>query len=425
MTRLALIAIAVCSLAFVHTALAQNPGRSRVFVPASNAERVGDVGVRAHTYLRVLAPSGTSLSFGAAAMSPAVGPPFFGFGFETPESLACVYKLVSTLVTGCNPNTATAVPTGGSKLIAIVDAYDNPKATTDLATFSAQFGLPAPTSTNFKVVYATGSKPNVDPSGGWELEESLDVQWAHAMAPNANIVLVEAKSQNNSDLFIAIDKATSLVKAAGGGEVSSSWGGSEFSTETSLDFHFLTSGVVYFFSSGDSAGVQYPSASPDVVAVGGTTTNRSNVTGNFLKETAWEDGGTGISRFEPRPGYQSSIATIVGSHRGVPDVAAVANPNTGVWVLDTNTLNGQPGGWFIVGGTSAAAPIWTGIVNSAGHFATSANSELTTIYSALGATGGKFNDINYGYCGFYDGNFAAAGWDFCSGVGSPSTKTGK
>ena len=424
LTVLGAIAV-LCSLPFVRTASAQNPGWGKVFIPASNLERAVDIGVRAHTYLRVLAPSSTSLSVGPNALSPAVGPPFSGYAFETPESLACVYKLVSTLVTGCNPNSAKTVPSGGSRLIAIVDAFDNPKAASDLATFSAQFGLPAPTSTNFKVVYASGAKPPMDPSGGWELEESLDVQWAHAMAPNAHIVLVEAKSNSLTDLMAAVDKATSLVKAAGGGQVSNSWGGSEFSGETSFDFHFLTSGVVHFFSSGDSAGVQWPSAAPDVVAVGGTTTNRSNVTGNFLRETAWEDGGTGISKYESRPSYQSSISTIVGSHRGVPDVAADANPNTGVWVLDNNTLNGQAGGWFIVGGTSVSAPVWAGIVNAAGHFATSANSELTTIYSALGATAGKFNDINYGYCGFYDGNFAATGWDFCSGVGSPSTKTGK
>ena len=420
------IAVLLCSFSLAQSGGAQNAGWGKVFIPASNLERPSDIGVRAHTYLRVFAPSSTSLSIGGAALSPAVGPPFLGFGFETPESLACVYKLVSTLVTGCNPNTATTVPTGGSRLIAIVDAFHNPRAATDLATFSAQFGLPAPTSTNFKVVFASGTMPATDPSGGWELEESLDVQWVHAMAPNAKIVLVEAASNSFANLFAAIDKATALVKAAGGGEVSNSWGGSEFSTETSFDFHFLTSGVVNFFSTGDSAGVQYPSASPDVVAVGGTTTNRGGSSSfNFIRETAWEDGGTGRSRFEPRPSYQSAISTIVGSHRGVPDVAADANPNTGVWVRDTNTLNGQPGGWFIVGGTSASAPIWAGIVNAAAHFATSANSELTTIYSALGATSGKFNDINYGYCGFYDGNFAATGWDFCSGVGSPSTKTGK
>src|SRR4029077_9028018 len=254
----AIATIAVlCPLTFSQTVSAPNPGRGKVFTPASNMDRAVDIGRRFHTYLRVTAASESSLSFGANAINPAVGPPFSGTAFETPESLACVYKLVTTLATGCNPNTATTVPTGGSKLIAIVDAFHNPRAALDLATFSTQFGLPAPTSTNFKVVFASGTMPATDPSGGWELEESLDVEWAHAMAPHANIVLVEAKSASGTDLFAAVDKAAALVKAAGGGQVSNSWGGSEFSGETSFDFHFLTSGVVPFFSSGDSAGVQY------------------------------------------------------------------------------------------------------------------------------------------------------------------------
>src|SRR4029077_5353326 len=176
------------------------------------------------------------------AVTPAVvGPPFSGYAFETPASIACLYHLV-TPATGCNPNTFKTNPSGGSKAIAIVDAYDYPTAMTDLNKFSAQFGLPAVTASTFKVIFAggagncSGSDPGNDP--GWEGEQALDIDWAHAMAPKAKIFLVEAASAFNSDLMIAEDCASKLVAAAGGGEISNSWGGTEFSTETTLDSHF-------------------------------------------------------------------------------------------------------------------------------------------------------------------------------------------
>ena len=218
------------------------------------------------------------------AKPEAGGPPFTGYLIETPASIACIYKL-TTAVAGCNPNTVTTVPTGGSKAIAIVDAFHNPDAASDLATFSAQFGLPAP---NFQVVYQGSSAPPVDSSGGWEIEESLDVQWAHAMAPNAKLYLVECNSNSFTDLLAGVAKASSLVSAAGGGEVSLSWGGSEFSGETSYDSRFTTSNVVYFASTGDGPGTIYPSVSPNIVAVGGTSFRRSPASPYaFKSEAAW------------------------------------------------------------------------------------------------------------------------------------------
>jgi kumamolisin len=135
-----------------------------------------------------------------------------------------VYHLVSTIVAGCNPNTVTENPSGGSKLIAIVDAYDDPDAMSDLNTFSSQFGLSSVTSTTFKVVFAAGTRPAQDPTGGWEGEESLDIEMAHAMAPGADIVLVEAASNSDVDLFTAVSVAGTLVASAGGGEVLMDWG---------------------------------------------------------------------------------------------------------------------------------------------------------------------------------------------------------
>ena len=158
-------------------AIAQHAStRGRVISPQSNIERSGDVGFRAHTNVELMIPSGSGPSTSPAAgfvATPAVTSPAPGFVAETPASLGCVYFLVSTRVSGCSPTTATLNPSGGSKVIAIVDAFDDPNAATDLATFSIQFGLPA---ANFSKVFASGVKPPQDPTGGWELEESLDIE---------------------------------------------------------------------------------------------------------------------------------------------------------------------------------------------------------------------------------------------------------
>jgi len=410
-------------LSFAHPAAAQEPGRRppRVTVPKSSQELPGDVGRRFHTHLLIL---GSGAVQPAGELSPqTVGPPFPGYFFETPASLACIYNLVHLQAMGCNPNVVTTNPSGGAKAIAVVDAYDDPNAASDLANFDAQFGIP---SANFTVVYAAGPKPALDPTGGWELEESLDIEYAHAMAPNARLFLVEAASDSNTDLLNAVTVASNIVAAAGGGEVSSSWGGSEFSGETTMDSVFVESSVVFFASTGDSPGTDWPSTSPNVVAVGGTSTNRNPTTGLLLYEGAWNEGGGGLSQFEARPSFQNSIVSIAGTARAVPDVAADANPITPVWVLDTNLYEGQPGGWFTVGGTSLAAPLMAGIVNSAGHFHASSAAELETIYYnwSKGLVFG-FNDIKTDNCGPYGGYLSVAGYDFCTGVGSPHSYSGK
>jgi kumamolisin len=411
--------------------------KGRVVIPESGMERSEDVGVRMHTTYQIFVPADItrygavpgSYAFPEQAQLPAVGPPISGYAFETPSSIACLYDLV-TPVAGCNPNTFKTVPGGGSKAIAIVDAFDYPTALVDLNKFSTQFGLPTMTTSTFKVLFAggtggcAGSDPGNDP--GWETEQALDIEWAHAMAPHAKIFLVEAATANLSDLLVAEDCASKTVAAAGGGEVSNSWGGTEFSGETSYDSHFVKSTVVFLSSAGDSAGTEWPSVSPNVVAVGGTTTARSNggaTFGNFAGEAAWEGGGGGLSQYEARPSYQSVLPSA--THRLVPDVAADSNPNTGVWVYDNN-----PTGccWWVVGGTSVATPIWAGVVNHAGHFAASSAAELTTIYKAFGTAttyAADYNDINYGLCGFYDGYVATAKWDPCTGIGSPKGVAGK
>ena len=405
--------------------------RGKVISPQSNLERSIDVGIRAHTNVELLIPNGsganTSLATAFGGVIPASTTPAPGFVAETPASLGCVYFLVSTRVAGCNPTTSTLNPSGGSRVIAIVDAFDDVNAATDLAIFSSQFGLPA---ANFTKVFASGVKPPQDPTGGWELEASLDIEWAHAMAPSARIILVEAASNSLTNLLAAETVAANLVAAAGGGEVSNSWGGGEFSSESTLDNRFVKSGVVFFASTGDSPGTEWPGVSPNVVAAGGTTISRNPATLAFIAERPWTETGGGQSVFEKIPTYQTAIASIVGSSRGVPDLSFDANPETGAWVFDSTPVGGSTSGccgvrgWWIVGGTSLSSPALAGIVNSAGHFATSSDNELTTIYSNLGNPA-DFRDIAIDYCGPFAGLSGKAGWDFCTGVGSIQGKVGK
>lgn len=406
--KLSSVVVPATLLLFITLAPAQiRPAMGKVFTPDSSLEKSTDLGKRAHTNLQLFLPTKSMNN------AQPQGPPYSGYGYETPASLGCVYGLVK-VVAGCNPNTVTANPTGGSRMIAIVDAYDAPNAASDLALFSAQFGLPP---ANFQAVYASGSKPARD--AGWEIEESLDVQWAHAMAPEARIVLVEAASSNLTDLLAAVDVAANMVNAAGGGEVSNSWGASEFAGETSYDSHFVKANVVFFASSGDSPGTIWPGSSPNVVSAGGTTVRRNPATGKFVSEIPWDSAGGGVSSQEALPSFQSAIPSFSGNARAVPDLSFDSNPITGVWVLDS-----LQGGWYIVGGTSVASPALAGIINSAGSFAASTNAELMTIYGNQGIVT-DFRDIATGYCGPYAGYSAVKGWDPCTGIGVVKGKTGK
>lgn len=242
------------------------------------------------------------------------------------------------------------------------------------------------------------------------------------MAPNAKIVLVEAKTNFFSDLFQAVDVASNVVSpnGTGFGEVSMSWGGSEFSSEASNDFHFTRNGVVYFAASGDTGDVTiYPSVSPTVVSAGGTRINR-DANGNFVSETGWSGSGGGPSKYESRPPYQDIIVSLVGTKRGTPDFSFDADPASGVSVYDSTPCQGASG-WLVFGGTSVAAPSLSGIVNLAGHFYTSSGNELSTVYSNLGNSA-DFRDIVSGTAGSFS---AKPGWDFVTGVGSDHGLAGK
>jgi kumamolisin len=375
---------------------AQDHQKGIVVWPDSSVEREENIGLRAHTnHLMLLDPK-------AGGGTPS--------GL-TPGIIRGAYDL-------------TYAQSQGSGTIVIVDAYDYPTAVADFNAFSQAFGLPQETGSGnvLQVVYAKGAKPGYN--SGWSQEAALDIEWAHALAPTAKIVLVEAASNSLSDLLYAVDVAGTTI--AGAREVSMSWGSGEFSSETLYDSHFTASGVVYFAASGDSGGKPiWPSVSPNVVSAGGTTLNVDS-SGHFLSETGWSGSGGGKSKFEPRPTYQDVIMNIVGNKRGTPDLSFDADPNTGVSVY-------WQGGWYVFGGTSVSTPSLTAIVNLAASsgtgFAASTAEELGgRVYLNL-ANPDPSSSVDYDFRDIISGRAGrlscSPGWDFVTGKGSDWGLLGK
>jgi subtilase family serine protease len=316
-----------------------------------------------------------------------------------PEASASPTGLsVGTIKTVYNyPTSSTA---GAGKTIAIVDAYDDPTAEADLGVFSSQFGLPACTTANgcFKKVNQTGGTSYARKDSGWALEISLDVQWAHAIAPGAKILLVEASSNSFANLLAAEDYAKSNAQY-----VSNSWGGSEFSGESSYDSHFVQSGVSFFVSSGDAGlPAEYPSASPNVISVGGTTLHFSG--GAFSSETGWSGSGGGCSAYEAKNASQATGSVNCSGKRATPDVSLDADPASGVSVYDTTRYQGQSG-WFAVGGTSASSPMCAARSAVAGAVVNAAYVYGPSI---------TYRDITQGS----NGASAGVGYDLVTGRGS-------
>jgi subtilase family serine protease len=318
----------------------------------------------------------------------------------------------TTAPTGLSPATvkaayhfSTSLSAGSGQTIAIVDSYDDPTAEADLGVFSTAFGLPACTTANgcFKKVNQTGGNKLPRANAGWALEISLDVQWAHAIAPGAKILLVEASSASTSNLMTAEDYAK-----AHAAYVSNSWGGSEFRSEASYDGHFTRTGVSVFVSSGDAGlPAEWPSASPSVISVGGTTLH-FDASGNFSSETGWADGGGGCSRYENATTAQKNFAGYAqvscGGKRATPDVSLDADPASGVSVYDSTRYNGSSG-WWVVGGTSASSPMWAARAAAAGVVVDAAYVYGSSI---------TYRDITSGN----NGASCLAGFDLCSGRGS-------
>jgi subtilase family serine protease len=321
----------------------------------------------------------------------------------------------------------------GGKTIAIVDAYNDPKAASDLAKFRSTYGLPACTTANgcFKQVNEKGATSPL-PSGdyGWAEEESLDLDAVSSACPDCKILLVEASSANTADLVAAEDTA---AKAAGVASVSNSWGGSEDSSILSEDTHFNHPGVAITASSGDSGyGVSWPASSQYVTGVGGTTlTTASNARG--WSETAWSGAGSGCSAFEPKPAWQKDSGC---SKRTVADVSADADPNSGLGVYDTYNNCGTSSfcdrlieagiaqgldGWAQVGGTSLSSPLIASVYALAGNAAsvTAGSYPYSHTSSLFDVTSGSNGTCSPSYlC------TAGAGYDGPTGLGTPNGTTG-
>ena len=310
---------------------------------------------------------------------------------------------------------------GTGQTIAIVDAHSSPSIASDLAAFDSRFNLP---TANFTVVTpSTQAAPTYD--SGWATEISLDVEWAHAIAPGAKIVLVETgvdqRTNASADSDVSLMGGVSYAVSLGANQVSMSWGGGEFSGESSYDSTFNHPGVTFFASSGDTGGdVLWPAISPYVTSVGGTKVSL-DAAGNKISETTWSSGGGGVSTMVTRPSYQVGFSSA--SNRAVPDVAYNADPNSGIYVLDNNQ-------YLQVGGTSAGAPQWAGLAALANQGLLAAGKSSlgtgqaygtnTVLYNLAGGTSytnpnGDFLDITTGS----NTHPATTGYDEATGLGSP------
>ena len=312
---------------------------------------------------------------------------------------------------------------GTGTTIAIVDAYDDPNVAHDLAAFDAQFGLAAPPT--FTKVNQTGGTSYPVVNRGWITEIALDVEWSHAIAPGANLLLVEANSNSPSDLLTAVDYAR---HAAGVVAVSMSWGGGESPSDVfSYDSYFTTpaghAGVTFLASSGDQgAPPSYPAISSDVVSVGGTSLYLT-AQNNYSSEAAWSGSGGGISWYESQPAYQKGVVTQSTTMRTNPDVAYDSNPSTGFPVYDSYN-NGTTIPWCEIGGTSDAAPQWAALVAIVDQGRAlagkgSLDGATQTLPLLYAASAGDFHDITTGASTGKPPYSAGPGYDLVTGRGTP------
>ena len=310
-----------------------------------------------------------------------------------------------------NLKSAYKLPAGGAGLtVAIVDAYDDPNAASDLATYRSTFGLPACTAASgcFRKVNQTGGTSYPTGNTGWSEEISLDLDMVSAVCPSCKILLVEATTPSFVNLGTAENTAVSLGAVA----VSNSYGGGESSAETTTyDKYYNHPGVAITVSSGDSGyGVEYPAASRYVTAVGGTSLHTASSSRGWT-ESAWSGAGSGCSAFETKPSWQKDSGC---SRRTVADVSAIADPNTGVAVYDTYGTSG----WLVFGGTSVASPIIASVYALAGKPA--AGSVPASVAYAHPTS---LFDVTTGSNGSCGGSYlctAKPGYDGPTGLGTPN-----
>jgi hypothetical protein len=338
----------------------------------------------------------------------------------TPSQVAVAYGTNQLSFSGTAAN-------GAGTTIAIVDAFSDPAISSDLQTFDAHFNLPSPPSFQ-QVSQSGGPTDSLQTDPGWAMETSLDVEWAHATAPGASILLVESNTDSLNSLLTAVNYARSAPHV---GVVSMSWGGSEFANETSFDSDFTTPpghrGVTFVAASGDDGswnGPEWPASSANVLSVGGTTLLASNSTGTYNSEAGWSGSGGGLSNYVSEPEYQESVQGT--GTRTTPDVAFDADPNTGFAVYDSLAFAGGQG-WEVIGGTSAGAPQWSGLIAIADQGRSMAKSgsldgatgTLPVLYSlyANSTYSADYHDITAGSTSYFA--HAQAGYDLVTGLGTP------
>ncbi len=316
-----------------------------------------------------------------------------------PADIQSAYKL---------PAATTATPAGPT--VAIVDAYDDPKAEADLAVYRKQYGLPACTTANgcFRKVNQNGGTTPPKANGGWAQEISLDLDMASAACPSCKILLVEASSASFANLGTAVNRAATLGAKA----ISNSYGGSDSSASSAYDHP----GIAVVASTGDAGyGVESPASYQTVVAVGGTSLKKSSTTRGWT-ETAWSGAGSGCSTINTKPSWQTSVTAC--SRKANADVSAVADPNTGVAVYDSYAYQGVSG-WLVFGGTSASAPIIGSVYALSGRTSGYPASYTWSHASAL-------NDVTSGSNGSCSTTIwctARSGWDGPTGLGTPNGLT--
>jgi subtilase family serine protease len=314
----------------------------------------------------------------------------------TPDDLQAAYSLPTSK--------------GSHETVAVVDGYDDPNAASDLAIYRKQFDLPACTTSNgcFRKVDQDGGHDYPEPDGGWGQEISLDLDMVSATCPRCHILLVEATTTSMANLGAAEDTAVRL----GADAVSNSYGGPD-ATDRDYGRYYHHSGVAITASAGDSGyGVSYPASSKWVTAVGGTTLKRSSSARGF-SETAWSDSGSGCSNRNDTSWQSASTTGCEG--RAVGDVAAVADPATGVAVYDSYAFE-DTSGWLTFGGTSASSPIIAAVYALAG------DTDQVDGASSLWSHHSGLHDITSGSngdCSTTRWCHAGRGWDGPTGWGTP------
>jgi len=332
-----------------------------------------------------------------------------GFGLFTycPAGVKKLYNVASIL----NGNG------GAGQTIAIVDAFDYSIAEADLATFSGAMSLPACTSGSgcFTSYMMDGGIPNPNSAfdnAGWDLESDLDIQYVHAVAPNAKILYVQAKTNSFADLCAAEAYALANAKI-----VTNSWGGDDGVGADAFDGCWAGTNTTVFFSSGDAGGaIEYPCSATNVTCVGGTTVLPTPSL-TRMSETGWSGSGGGCSPSHARPSWQSSAAlgAVCGTEHASPDVAAIADPNTGVAIF-----YGTHPGFYQIGGTSLASPVTAGIYADIQTARNSYGKSLLgfvtpNLYKAAGSNYNYFDfDILTGTAGAFS---AGPNYDLVTGLG--------